>query len=152
MSNDIPRSWHKHFERKGIPVSYRGLAARAGVSHEAVRRVICGWSVKHSTLRQVADALGVDIEVVQELRGDDAGKGTPWEPPASSSLLSHEEREALSRLISLMTIRRQGRGQHRDPTSPIGAEVTFDAPEQGSTRQRAASRPRPPRPADPGQN
>lgn len=121
MSNDIPRSWHPYFERRGIPVSYRGLAARSGMSHEAVRRVIRGWSVKPASLRQIAEALGVDVEVVQELRGDAPDLTTPWEPPVASSFLSHDEREALSRLISLMTMNRaeerEGSGQQPATTS-----------------------------------
>lgn len=117
MSNDIPKSWHPHFERKGIPVSYRGLAAKADMSHEAVRRVIRGWSVKDSTIRQIADALGVDVEVVYELRGESPDRPVAWEPPASSSLLSHEEREAFSRLISLITSDRQESGP-RGNTAP----------------------------------
>jgi lambda repressor-like predicted transcriptional regulator len=106
-NGDMPARWATLLARRGITPSYRGLAAHAGISHEAVRRVIRGWSANRSSVQAVADALGVDIEEIYHLR-DEEPPAPPWEPPASSALLTHEERETLSRLIALMVA---GRGQ-----------------------------------------
>lgn len=116
MTEEIPERWRPLMERKGIKVSYRGLSERADVSHEAVRRVIRGWSVKPGTIQKVADALGVDREVVNDLRGDQPTLDA-WAPPQFSSLLSHEERDALSRLISLMVAGRTHDGRDAAPKS-----------------------------------
>lgn len=124
MTEDIPERWRPLMERKGIKVSYRGLSERADVSHEAVRRVVRGWSVKPDTIQKVADALGVDREVVNELRGEQPAPDA-WAPPQSSSLLSHEERDALSRLISLMVAGRT-HDDGRPPTTPAGDSPAQD--------------------------
>ena len=159
MSNDIPAAWHPHLERKGIPVSYRGLASRADVSHEAVRRVVRGWSVKESTIGRVAGALSLDPEVIHELRGDNPDRPVAWEPPAASSLLSHDEREALSRLITLITQGRPKEQTGNDNATPTktaasaaagqgkriivqGARSARIAPDSESTKQSQAKTPR----------
>ena len=106
MSDEMPERWRVLLERRGIRVSYRALSERTNVSHEAVRRVVRGWSVKRDSIQAVADALGVDPEVIYELRGETA-EVDPWDPPAAASLLSHEERDALSRIITLMVAGRR---------------------------------------------
>lgn len=143
----IPEEWAALLQRKGIARSYRALGERAEVSHEAVRRVITGRSVKRSTLDAVAGALGVDPEVLQELRGEDPAKGPrPWYPPEAAALLTRDEREALSRLIGLMT---KGRGDDRGDAAPMkqaGAHIT-PMPDEARRRRTGASqrRPRSPR-------
>lgn len=151
MSDDIPQAWHLHLERKAIPVSYRGLGTRAGISHEAARRVVRGWAVKDSTIRKVADTLGVDPEVVRDLRSD-APRLDEWEPPTSASLLSHDEREALSRLITLITQDRKDGGSGGDtapntltggsPVTEFGHEVLEPGQVAGAQQPE---RPRPPK-------
>ena len=150
MSDDIPQAWHLHLERKAIQVSYRGLGAKAGISHEAARRVVRGWPVKDSTIRKVADSLGVDPEVVRDLRSD-APRLEAWEPPPASSLLSHDEREALSRLITLMTLTRkdgEGRAERPATTKQAGGSPAVKAsdsevvvPRAEGPTQRARPRP-----------
>lgn len=150
MSDDIPQAWHLHFERKGIPVSYRGLGAKAGISHEAARRVVRGWSVRDSSVRKVADALGVDREVVRALRLDSPDLDV-WDPPASASLLSHDEREALSRLITLITQdRKESVGNEQHPAATTRArgsraveathEVLDPRPGEGAPSPRRSPR------------
>lgn len=155
MSNDIPRSWHPYLERKGIPVSYRGLSAKAGLSHEAARRVIRGWSVRQASITLVADALGIDPEVVRELRGEAPSQVEPWEPPAVSSLLSHDEREALSRLISLMTAQRGSDGDGDAATNTHAgtrpAKVVQATAETGAELRRGEGQKRPRAPRRRGQ-
>ena len=151
MSDDIPQAWHLHLERKAIPVSYRGLGLAAGISHEAARRVVRGWAVKDSTLRKVADTLGVDPEVVRDLRSDPPQLDA-WEPPASSSRLSHDEREALSRLITLITQdRKDGEGRDKrpaatnaaghDPAGVMTSDSEVVVPHAGEPTRRVSPRP-----------
>lgn len=145
---DIPAEWRVLLERKGIKPSYRDLGARAGISHEAARRVVRGWSVREATVRKVASALGVDPEAVRELRGEPTHN--PWEPPRASSLLSHDEREALSRLISLMTAGRteEGDGSGHHAASNTGAREGLvkrvRSTPLGKSGRATAARPQPP--------
>lgn len=118
MSDEIPPSWHAPMERKGITVSYRGLGERAGISHETARRVVTGRSISPATAAKVADALGVDREVVYELRGQTPARAAVWEPPATSSLLTPEEREALNRLVHLLTAGRRHKERENDGRKP----------------------------------
>lgn len=127
MSDELPAAWRRHTERKGIS-SYRRLGAAANIAHETARRVVRGASVKDDSIRRVADALGIDVEEVYALRNESAPDfSREWTPPASSAALTHEEREALARIISLMTAGRTEESDpsgHTTPTNP-GAD---DAP------------------------
>jgi len=105
-------------ERRGL-VSYRRLGDAAGISHETARRVILGYRTTALTISKIADAMGVQIERIHELRNEDTPEPPrAWTPPESASRLTHEEREALSRLISLMTLgrREDGEGDAEQPT------------------------------------
>jgi lambda repressor-like predicted transcriptional regulator len=143
-STDIPQAWAVLMERRGIAPSYRALAAKTGLSHEAARRVVRGWSVKRSSAQAVADALGVDIEEVFRLRGEVAPL-EPWEPPATSALLTHEERETLSRLVALLTAgRKESDGDDTDAASMKDPTVSFEPIEP--VRRRAPRGGHPPTP------
>lgn len=122
MNEDIPVRWQALMERAAVPASYRGLGERAGVSHEAARRVVRGWRVRRQTLEAVAEALRVDVELLRDLRAEP--ESDPWYPPESSSLLTHEEREALSRLITLLTRGREDDGPSTTEAPVAPARVT----------------------------
>ena len=141
-STDIPQAWAVLMERRGIAPSYRALAAKTGLSHEATRRVVRGWSVKRSSAQAVADALGVDIEEVFRLRGEVAPL-EPWEPPAISALLTHEERETLSRLVALLTAGRKESDGDVTDAAPMKDPVTgfADLRPQRSPQPRGGRRP-----------
>lgn len=103
MSDEIPVGWFEELERRGL-ASYRRLGEAAGVSHETARRVVLGYRTTNGTLTKIADAMGVPVSTVQSLRDVQVpDRSREWEPPRTSALLSQEEREALSRLIALMT-------------------------------------------------
>lgn len=142
MSDDIPEAWAALLTRKGIKASYRGLSERADVSHETARHLIRGRSVKASTVQKVADALGVDREVIHELRGD-AVVPNVWEPPRASSLLSDAERDALSRLISVMTAGREANDGAPIGTPPRRTRSTFRVAGAAEARSPEGS-PQPP--------
>lgn len=129
MSNRRSPAWERLMEGKGLG-SYRRVADRAGISHETVRRVILGLPSDDASIQSVADALGVDIELVHEMRGDAPADPRQWDPPESSRLLTDDERAALSRLIGVMTTGRdeQGGGGHADSPAPIGEPADLSDP------------------------
>ena len=144
MSDDIPEAWATLLTQKGIKVSYRGLSERSHVSHETLRHLVRGRKVLPSTVQKVADALGVDREVIHQLQGAGAVPDA-WEPPRASSLLSDAEREALARLISVMTA---GREDHRDGTpiaTPRRTRSTFRVAGAAEERSPEGSPQQPPR-------
>lgn len=149
MSEDIPQAWRLPLERKGIKPSYRALGEKAGVAHETVRGVALGRKSKASTIRKIADAMGVDPEFVHELRGTVAPD--VWEPPPASSLLTREERDAIARLIVAVTKGREtdehGSASERAGGSPareeeVGLISTEGIADPGPPPRRGAHLPR----------
>lgn len=138
MSEDIPQQWRAILEPKRIH-SYRDLARAADKSHETVRRVVLGHRTSPASVQAVADAAGVQPERVYELRGESApDTSREWTPPAVSSSLTFEEREALSRLISaVVRAREESGGDDRDAAS-MRAQVTGDLLDQVRVLIRAA--------------
>lgn len=121
MSDELPTAWRVHTDRKGIS-SYRRLGTAASISHETARRVVRGSKVRRDSVQAVADALGLDVEEVYALRNEVAPDfSQDWTPPASSASLTHEEREALSRLIALMTAGRRAGEEHAGGSAPTKA-------------------------------
>lgn len=118
MSDEIPDPWRTAAERKGVRTSYRGFAAAADVSHETARKVILGRRTSSASIRKVADALGVDVELVHEWRGEAAPDyGREFVPDQAAWLLTTEEREAVNSIIRLLTRDRSDRkevGSHGD--------------------------------------
>jgi lambda repressor-like predicted transcriptional regulator len=85
MADDIPQPWRSALESRGL-ASYRRLGDRAGISHETARRLILGMRTSRSTVRAVADAMGVDVEEIHRLRGEPApDTSSEWTPPPSAS-------------------------------------------------------------------
>lgn len=118
MSNRRTPAWDRLMEGKGLG-SYRRLADRAGISHEAARRVVLGQSSTRESIRSVAAALGVDEELVREMRGEAPFDPRAWDPPESARWLTDEERQALSRLIGLMTSERAREDEEHVRSAPI---------------------------------
>jgi len=126
VSDDIPGHWMPDLERRGL-TSYRKLGAAAGVSHETARRVIHGRQAKDDTIQAIATAIGVTPTRIYELRGQvEPDRSRDWQPPASAALLTAEEREALSRLITLMTREREGSGGDGNAASMTAGSFRLD--------------------------
>lgn len=122
VSDDIPEPWKTAIERKGISPTYRPLAAAAGLSHETVRKVVQGRRTSNTSIRKVADLLGVPVETIHGWRGEAAPDyGREFVPDQSASLLTTEEREAVNNLIRLLVRSRDeqkaGEG-HADRPAP----------------------------------
>ena len=109
MSNRRTPAWERLMESKGLG-SYRRLADRSGISHEAVRRVVLAQPASDTSIRAVAAALSVDVELVRKMRGEAEFDPREWEPPESSRMLTDDERAALSRLIGVITTGRNSEG------------------------------------------
>src|SRR5699024_8002578 len=80
MSNRRTPAWERLMESKGLG-SYRRLADRSGTSHEAVRRVVLAQPASDTSIRAVAAALSVDVELVRKMRGEAEFDPREWEPP-----------------------------------------------------------------------
>lgn len=122
MSDPIPAHWLPDLARRGL-TSYRLLGEAANVSHETVRRVMQGRNAKPETIQALADAIGVSATRVREL----ASTPTPdpsrtWSPPEGSEALTAEEREAISRLISLLVRGRERSGGDDRTAAPMNVE------------------------------
>jgi len=56
--------------RKELGMTYKALAIKSGLMPDTVRGIMQGWqSPKHETLCALADALGIEIEVVARVKG-----------------------------------------------------------------------------------
>lgn len=132
MSERIPEPWLTAAERKGVG-TYRPLAAAAKLSHETARKVVLGLKTSDDSIRKVADALGIDVEQAYAWRDEQAPDySRDFIPDERAPYLTHEEREAINKLIRLLT---EGRGGEHDLRSaPMNA-----AADEGS-RLRTRSR------------
>src|SRR5690625_2592512 len=133
MRDDIPDPWRPAAERRGIPPTYRPLAARAKVSHETVRRLIQGRTTSETTVRKVADALGVDVEKIHEWRGEaPPDYGAKFDPDPSSVLLTTDERAVINSLIRLLTDGRENArkdgGEHESGSASMKRAGGSSAP------------------------
>lgn len=80
-----------------------------------------------ATVDKVADALGVDPRLVSEWVGRKRTERRPYEVPSQVHLLSHEEREAVTRIILLLAASKTtGRGETEDEPSEAPKKITDD--------------------------
>jgi len=119
----MPAQWKALLEPLGLD-DYRRLGKRVGISHETARKIVLGWKTSLRSIQMVADAIGVSVERIHELRGEPSWEA--WNPPDVSADLTHEERDAINRLISLMTVGRRifeerGQSAEQGPTISNGA-------------------------------
>lgn len=106
MSSRRSGAWQRLMDARGLS-SYRRIAEKAEISHEAVRRVILGMSSDDESVEAVARAFGIDVELVREMRSEPAVDAGRWNPPPGARLLTDDERAALSRLIGVMVAGRE---------------------------------------------
>lgn len=113
--------------RNGHP-SWSALARAVDLHTSTVTALVDGKrkrDPKH--VAAVAEALKVSVAQVSRWLDLSVEVGGPYEPPPSSMYLTEPEREAISRLIKVMTSDRlEGGGEHGDsaPTSDGPAPVT----------------------------
>ncbi len=124
---ETPAEWQKLMDRKGLS-SARRLGTAAGVHYSTINRIMHGDGPvpKAKTLDKIADALDVDPQVVYALVDSSFQETKPWSPPEASRTLTGDEREALDRLIRLMTAGRLKEGDSDEPENALpGVHVLY---------------------------
>ena len=114
-----PERWRPLFDRAGIEFGYRPLAARAGMTHTRVHRLIRGGGTTDAAIQQVADALGVKASVVRELRGEPAVEREPFTLPDDAGRLTHDERTVIRAMVRALL---DARDRHVTQPSDTPAE------------------------------
>lgn len=139
---ELPEPWNTAAEQAGVRQTYRGIGERAGLSHVTVRRLIVEGRTTVSTVRKIADALGVEQATIYEWAGIELSEWGPWDPPASAHRMSPRTRAAVEELIRAITEGDAGwsaTGSSEDPNpSDGGGEVVPLNP--GRNTRRAARR------------
>lgn len=88
-----PEQWRPLFDKAGIEFGYRPLAARAGLTHTRVHRLVRGGGTTDDAIQAVADALGVKASKVRELRDEPALDIEPFTLPDDAGRLTDAERD-----------------------------------------------------------
>ena len=114
-----PEQWRPLFDRAGIEFGYRPLAARAGMTHTRVHRLIRGGGTTDAAIQQVADALGVKASVIRELRGEPAVEREPFTLPDDAGRLTHDERNVIRSMVRALL---DARDRHVTQPSDTPAE------------------------------
>lgn len=147
-----PEQWRSLLEPKFR--SRHALADRAGVSVQTVVRLVDGiGEPSPETVQAVADALGVDVDVVLETAGLDRSDHGPFVLPGRASQLTDIQRRAILAVVHAMLSpkRDEVMGDDREPApivrlpkaaSPIGeaARVVADAHRTSQSESRKAKR------------
>ncbi|WP_336794201.1 hypothetical protein [Gordonia malaquae] len=94
-----PEQWRPYFDAIGVEFGYRPLAARADMNHNRLRRVLRGSGTSEDSLRQVADALGISVAKLRELRGEPAAEFEPFILPDEAGKLTDAERDVVRRVV-----------------------------------------------------
>lgn len=110
-----PESWRPLFDRADIEFGYRPLAARAGLTHTRVHRLIRGGGTTDEAIRKVADALGVKASKVRELRGEPAVDIEPFTLSDDAGRLTDDERDVIRAMVRALLKARDT--AHAVPTS-----------------------------------
>jgi hypothetical protein len=140
-SNLPPEQWRPLFERAGIEFGYRPLAARAGLTHTRVHRLIRGGGTTDEAIQQVADALGVKASKVRELRNEPAVEVEPFTLPDDAGRLTHNERDVIRSMVRALLDARDS--AHADQSTTAGPAASSGTPPQGRTPQEASPGKRP---------
>ena len=130
-----PEQWRPLFDKAGIEFGYRPLAARAGLTHTRVHRLIRGGGTTDDAIQRVADALGVKASKVRELRNEPAVEPRPFTLPDDAGRLNHNEREVIRSVVRALLDARDGRYVMEDapepPAPPEGDEGQEGGPPSG---------------------
>jgi len=113
-SNLPPEQWRPYFDQAGIEFGYRPLAARAGLTHTRVHRLIRGGGTTAEAIDQVAAALGVKASKVRELRGEAAVEVDPFTLPDDAGRLTESERDVVRRVVRALL---DARDRHDQPAA-----------------------------------
>lgn len=116
-----PDQWRPLFDKVGVEFGYRTLAARTGMTHTRVRRLLLGGGTTEAAVQEIADAFGVTPEKVHELRGDPAGVHRPFTLPDDAGRLTDTERNVIRSMVrALLDAREHG---YEDKGAQTAAEV-----------------------------
>lgn len=94
-----PEQWRPLFDKAGIEFGYRPLAARAGLTHTRVHRLVRGGGTTDDAIQAVADALGVKASKVRELRNEPAVDIEPFTLPDDAGRLTNGERDVIRAMV-----------------------------------------------------
>lgn len=128
-SNLPPEAWRTLFDKAGIEFGYRPLAARAGLTHTRVRRLILGGGATDEAIQQVADTLGVKGSVIRELRGEPAIEVEPFTLPDDAGRLTHDERNVVRAVVRALL---DARDRHATASPTASSPPAEESGTQGS--------------------
>lgn len=102
VSEEVPRQWHKYFEKAQLE-SFRDLATAADVSPSTAIACLRPGSrmPKPPTVEKVAAALGISADKLRELRGDP--RAEPFKAPKDADYLDASERRAVTEVVRALT-------------------------------------------------
>ncbi|UAK38339.1 helix-turn-helix transcriptional regulator [Gordonia bronchialis] len=109
-TREIPEPWFTALQRANLTSALSGepaiapLAEKAGIRASTIHNIIDGRTNPHgvrpSTVRAIADALGVKPATVQKwIGGREWGAPKGWTPPPEAELLTLRERKAVEEII-----------------------------------------------------
>lgn len=137
-SNLPPEQWRPYFDRADIEFGYRPLAARAGLTHTRVHRLIRGGGTTNEAIQQVADALGVKASKVRELRGEPPVEIEPFTLPDDAGRLNETERTVVRAMVrALLDARDNAHAADQPAADPPAAPE--GAQDQASAREKTAA-------------
>lgn len=135
-SNLPPEQWRPLFDRAGIEFGYRPLAARAGLTHTRVHRLIRGGGTTDEAIQMVAAALGVKASKVRELRDEPAVEIEPFILPDDAGRLNDKERDAIRAVIRALLDAKDERDAD-EPIADTDSTSESDAPDEAHKGQEA---------------
>lgn len=131
-SNLPPEQWRPLFDKAGIEFGYRPLAARAGLTHTRVHRLIRGGGTTPEAIKQVADALGVAPSKVRALR-DEPADVEPFTLPDDAGRLTHDERNVVRAVVRALL---DARDRHATDSPTAGSPPAEESGTPGAEDER----------------
>lgn len=99
VGETLPDLVRRHMAARNI-VSGNELAARAGVAPRTVHRMLAGARIPaDTTLRRLADTLGVPVGALRRAAGRPPGESTPFVLPSEAHQLDHRQRQVVVEMI-----------------------------------------------------
>ncbi len=138
-SNLPPEQWRPYFDRADIEFGYRPLAARAGLTHTRVHRLIRGGGTTNEAIQQVADALGVKASKVRELRGEPPVEIEPFTLPDDAGRLNETERTVVRAMVRALLDARDNAHAADQPAADSPAS-TADTQDQARPDEKTIAR------------
>lgn len=130
-----PEQWRPLFDKAGIEFGYRPLAARAGLTHTRVHRLVRGGGTTDDAIQAVADALGVKASKVRELRDEPALDIEPFTLPDDAGRLTDAERDVIRAMVRALLNARELHHADQpetdtDSPAPPGAQTQAGPPQE----------------------